>query len=64
MITYMKNFPQRNYFLDVNLKKICKDTRKINKLKRAELTEDQLRNLLERNIISMTEYLLIIGSQK
>ena len=62
MIQYINNFPEKNYILDVTLKKLCKDTRKINKLKRAKLTEYQLRNLLERNVISMTEYLLIIGS--
>ena len=48
----------------MNIKKLYKDTKKINRLKRAKLTEYQLRNLLERNVISMTEYLLIIGSQK
>jgi ribosomal protein L19E len=62
MIYYTNNFPERNYILDVTLKKLCKDTKKINRLKRANLSKDQLRNLLERNIISMKEYLLIIGS--
>jgi len=62
MIYFRKNLAERNYLL--GMKKLSKDTRKINKLKKAKLSEDQLRNLLERNIISMTEYLLIIGSQK
>jgi hypothetical protein len=62
MIYFRKNLAERNYLL--GMKKLCKDTRKINKLRKAKLSEDQLRNLLERNIISMTEYLLIIGSQK
>lgn len=62
MIYFRKNKAERSYLL--GMKKLSKDTRKINKLKKAKLSEDQLRNLLERNIISMTEYLLIIGSQK
>ena len=62
MIQYINNFPEKNYILDVTLKKLCKDTKKINKFKRANLSEYQLRNLLERNLISMTEYLIIIGS--
>jgi len=62
MIYFRKNKAERSYLL--GMKKLSKDTRKINKLRKAKLSEDQLRNLLERNIISMTEYLLIIGSQK
>ena len=62
MIYYHGNFPERYYFLEMNLKKIYKDTKKINKLKKGNLSKDQLRNLLERNLISITEYLIIIGS--
>ena len=64
MIYFRKNLIEKNFLLGMNIKKLYKDTKKINRLKRAKLTEYQLRNLLERNVISMTEYLLIIGSQK
>ena len=64
MIYFRKNLIEKNFLLGINTKKLSKDTKKINRLKRAKLTEYQLRNLLERNVISMTEYLLIIGSQK
>lgn len=63
MIYYYENFPERNYFLDIRFKKLFKDTKKINKLKRAKLSEEQLRNLLEKNLISITEYLLILGTK-
>jgi len=53
MIYFRKNLAERNYLL--GMKKLCKDTRKINKLKKAKLSEDQLRNLLERKIISIKE---------
>jgi hypothetical protein len=64
MFYYSTNLPERNFSVEVSIKKLCKDTKKINTLKRSALSQDQLRNLLERNLISFKEYLLVICSEK
>ena len=64
MFYYLTNLSKRNLSVEVSIKKLCKDTKKINTLKRSTLSQDQLRNLLECNLISFKEYLLVIGSKK
>ena len=56
-----KKNKKKNYILVIKLKKMCKNTKTINTLKRSKLTDDQLRNLLENNKISIKEFLLIKG---